>query len=69
MIALQRMLLQYDRDDLWLFPAWPAEWDVDFRLHAPGETTVEGTYRDGDLVSVSVSPSERRADLEVVGPD
>lgn len=68
MIALQRMLLQYNADDLRLFPAWPAEWDVSFRLHAPRRTIVEGEYRDGEIASVSVTPASRRDDLVIDRP-
>lgn len=67
-IALQRMLLQYDGDDLWLFPAWPRDWDAEFKLHAPMETTVEGVYRDGELQSLEVTPADRRSDLSVLDP-
>lgn len=42
MIALQRMLLQYEGDSIIRFPAWPDEWDVEFRLPAPGNRMVEG---------------------------
>ena len=42
MVQLQEMLLQTPGDKLHLFPAWPAEWDVDFKLHAPRQTMVEG---------------------------
>ena len=34
---------------LHLFPAWPAEWNVDFKLHAPGKTVVECVYRGGKV--------------------
>ena len=41
MIGLQEMLLQTNGEQILLFPAWPKEWNVHFKLHAPGETTVE----------------------------
>lgn len=63
MLALQFMLLQPDGKKLNLLPSWPAEWDVDFKLHAPDRTIVEGTYRDGHLKSVSVFPKSRENDL------
>jgi alpha-L-fucosidase 2 len=43
MIALQRMVLQYEGDSLVSFPAWPEEWDVQFRLRAPGGLIAEGS--------------------------
>ena len=46
-----------------LFPAWPKEWEVDFKLHAPRQTTVEGILRDGKLVSLKVTPKSRMKDV------
>ena len=43
MIGLQEMLLQETPDgELLLFPAWPKEWKVSFRLCASNGRTVEG---------------------------
>src|SRR5208283_2583558 len=49
MTTLQSMLLQSDGRRLLLFPAWPKGWNVEFKLHAPLGTVVEGAYRDGEL--------------------
>ena len=48
-----------------LFPAWPCrDWAVRFRLHAPGPTTVEGSYDGaGTLSGFRVVPAERRSDV------
>ena len=54
-LALQLMLLQVDGPDRRLLAAWPAEWDADFELHAPGPAVVEGTVRGGKLVSHRVN--------------
>jgi hypothetical protein len=51
-----------------LFPAWPKEWDVQFKLHAPYNTTVEGVYRDGKLVELEVTPKSRRKDVVEMMP-
>ena len=37
MIGLQEMLLQTNGELILLFPAWPLEWNVHFKLHAPGK--------------------------------
>ena len=63
MVQLQEMLLQTPGDQLNLFPAWPKEWEVDFKLHAPRQTTVEGILRDGKLVSLKVTPKSRMKDV------
>jgi hypothetical protein len=63
MIGLQEMLLQTDGRRLFLFPAWPRDWDVHFKLHAPDATTVEAVLRHGKLVSLKVEPESRRQDI------
>ncbi|RLD88962.1 MAG: hypothetical protein DRJ29_16875 [Bacteroidetes bacterium] len=63
MIGLQEMLMQTIGDEIVLFPAWPEEWDVDFKLHAPKNTTVEVSYKDGEIVSLVVSPESRMKDV------
>lgn len=70
-IALQRMLMQWDPPsspgagaagggEIRLLPAWPGEWNVDFRLHAPGRTVVDASVRGGAVVRLHVSPESRR---------
>ena len=63
MTALQAMLLQVDGKKIYLFPAWPKTWDVNFKLHALYNTTVEGELRDGKVVSLKVKPKSRTTDL------
>ncbi|MCX5684723.1 MAG: DUF5703 domain-containing protein, partial [Planctomycetota bacterium] len=68
MMALQAMLLQTDGRKILLFPAWPKAWDVEFKLHAPLATTVEGVYRGGKLQRLTVTPPEREKDLVRLEP-
>jgi len=63
MIGLQEMLLQSDKGKLYLFPAWPKEWDVHFKLHASGQTTIEGVLKNGKVESLKVIPESRRKDV------
>jgi len=51
-----------------LFPAWPKAWDVEFKLHAPMKTTVEGVYRGGKLERLTVTPDSRAADVVRLEP-
>jgi hypothetical protein len=66
MKAFQSMLLQTDGRKIFLLPAWPKEWNVEFKLHAPQQTIIEGVYHDGRVVSLRVTPESRRADLAIV---
>jgi hypothetical protein len=66
MIGLQEMLMQTPGDKIYLMPAWPKEWDVDFRLHAPGRTTVTGRIRDGNVIDLTVTPDARRRDVVIM---
>lgn len=65
MKTLQAMLLQTDGRRIFLLPAWPKDWDVDFKLHAQQQTVVEGIYRDGQVRSLRVTPESRRVDVEM----
>jgi hypothetical protein len=69
MTALQYMLLQWDGDRILLLPAWPKEWDVDFKLHAPRQTTVECEVRDGKVIKLIVTPESRRKDVVMGEPE
>jgi alpha-L-fucosidase 2 len=61
--TLQSMLLQSDGDRIFLLPAWPENWDVNFKLCAANNTTIECEYRDGKVQSLKVSPVSRIADI------
>jgi len=61
--TLQCMLLQSDGDKIYVLPAWPKQWNVSFKLHAPHNTTVEGELRDGKMISFKVTPQSRTADV------
>ncbi len=67
-IILQSMLLQPRGDKILLFPAWPKEWNVEFKLHAPKNTLIEGVWRDGKLEKLIVTPPSRAKDLIHLAP-
>ena len=65
MIAVQEMLMQEVGDTLYLFPAWPKEWDVRFKLRASRGTTVEAELRRGKVINVNVSPARNKEKIVV----
>ena len=62
-IALQRMLMLCDGDTIRIMPAWPEDWDVTFKLHAPQQTIIECVYRNGKVEELHVTPASRRKDV------
>jgi hypothetical protein len=61
MIGLQEMLLQThsrpgEEPKYRLYNAWPKEWDVKFKLHAPNKTIITSEYKKGHVLKTSVSP-------------
>ena len=63
MVGLQDMLMQVVDDKILLFPAWPKDWDCEFKLHAPNHTTVEGVLKGGRLEKLTVTPQARAKDV------
>lgn len=66
MIGIQEMLMQTDGDRILLFPAWPKEWNVEFKLHAPNQTIIEAILKEGKLESIKVTPKLRQKDVELL---
>jgi len=64
--ALQAMIMQTDGRKIYLLPAWPEDWDADFKLHAPYNTIVSGRVTGGRITDLVVEPAERRKDLVVM---
>jgi hypothetical protein len=66
MVGLQEMLMAadpYSDGKIFLLPAWPVEWNVDFKLHAPQQTVIEASVKNGKVVSLKVTPESRRKDI------
>jgi hypothetical protein len=71
MIGMQEMVMQThalpgERGKIRLLPAWPKEWDVDFKLHAPYKTTVECKAKSGNITFLKVIPNQRRSDMVII---
>jgi hypothetical protein len=65
MKATQSLILQTEGDRIFLLPAWPADWNVNFKLRAPKQTTVEGVVENGVLKRLTLTPTARRANVIV----
>ena len=65
MIGLQEMLLQTNGEQI-LLSGIPKEWNVHFKLHAPGETTVEATLKNGKVTDLKVLPESRKKDIVIM---
>jgi hypothetical protein len=63
--GLQSLVLQTDGRKIYLLPAWPRDWDCDFKLHAPYKTVVSGTVKGGKLTAWDVTPAERKKDVTI----
>lgn len=53
--TIQAMLLQSEGDTLLLFPAFPKEWDAEFKLCAADGTSVEVIRQDGEMQTLHVN--------------
>jgi len=65
--AVQAMVMQTEGEKIYLLPAWPRGWDVDFKLHAPLKTVITGRVEGGKIVALDVVPAGRRKDVVVIG--
>ena len=63
MIGIQEMLMQTVGDKIYLLPAWPKDWDVFFKLHAPDQTTVECVVEKGEIRKLHVSPESKKENV------
>jgi len=65
MAGLQEMLMQTIGDQIVLFPAWPRDRDLHFKLHAPKNTTVECYLKNGAVTRLIVLPESRSKDIMI----
>jgi hypothetical protein len=62
-LALELMLMQTEGREIRLLPAWPKEWNADFKLHAPLQTVIEGKVSGGAFRELRVTPPSRQHDI------
>lgn len=66
--ALQYMLIQRVddvNDSVVLLPAWPCDWDVNFTVAAPRQTTITGRLQGGSI-TYSVTPTSRASTVRAL---
>ena len=59
------MLMQSEGKKITLLPAWPKDWEADFKLHAAYNTIVEGHVKDGKIANLKVTPKSREVDVVI----
>lgn len=64
--GVQSLVIQCDGKRMDLFPAFPSDWDCDFKLNAPYKTIVEGQLKNGKIISLKVTPKEREKDIHIL---
>ena len=73
MNAFQAMIIQAECNEndksIILFPAWPAAWDVKFKLHAPLNTTIEGELKSGKIKFLNINPKSREKNVIIKNYD
>lgn len=62
--AFQRMLVQETPNIIYLFPAWPLSWDVDFKIHT-SHGVVECKLKDGKIIKLKTSSKTSRKILYI----
>jgi hypothetical protein len=67
-ISTQAMLMQCSGQEIRVLPAIPSHWDVDFKLHAPDNTTVRIQFENGVITGQDVNPPARANDVITVYP-
>ena len=63
MIGMQEMLLQEADGKIYLFPAWPKDWNVHFKLHATQNTTIEAELQNGKVKILKVKKKKKKKDV------
>lgn len=67
-LALQRMLLQSYEERIYVLPAWPEEWDVDFCLNANYNTAVRLVYSGGQITTLEVESGDPDRMDDIIPP-
>ncbi len=66
--ALRDMIVEAQGGKMRLFPAWPSQLDVSFRLALSGNRRIEVVYEGGKFVEIEVWPKDQTGNVIGVGP-
>lgn len=62
------MLLQSYEERIYVLPAWPEEWDVDFCLNANYNTAVRLVYSGGQITTLEVESDDPDRVDDIIPP-
>jgi hypothetical protein len=69
MVGLQSMLIAPADQGLYLLPAWPEDWDVDFQLHLPEQSTIRAQVKGREIMEITITgPGGKPFSRPVVKP-
>lgn len=63
MTGLQSMLIQSVDSKVYVLPAWPSTWNVDYKLQAYGNTSVRVVSQGSTITKLDVFPLQRLNDI------
>ncbi|HZY64244.1 MAG TPA: DUF5703 domain-containing protein [Edaphobacter sp.] len=61
MIGLQSMIVAPADKGIYLLPAWPKDWDADFRLHLPHQASITGNIQNGKMTRHNIATVDGKA--------
>ncbi|MFZ4701401.1 MAG: DUF5703 domain-containing protein [Candidatus Methylumidiphilus sp.] len=59
------MLWNWKGKTIYLCPAWPKDWDCEFKFQGPLNTVVQGRVSSGNVILDQVVPESRRKDIVI----
>lgn len=62
------MLWNWKGTTIYLCPAWPKDWDCEFKFQGPLNTVVQGRVAGGKVIIDQVAPESRRKDIVICPP-
>lgn len=57
---LQEMIMQVKDGKIYILPAFPKDWNVNFKLHVDRDVVVEGIYEKGKIKELNVFPEQEK---------